>query len=340
MYLRQGISAKSLFWDSWRVVVIAAVWSAAVVYFHYVAKWQALALPPLTVTTIGVAVSLYLGFKTTQAYSRWWEARQIWGSIVNDSRTWANHALTLIDPAEPPAGDRARLIRRHLAWVNALAYQLRARSKLTVSDRHHIFDYRYGDGTDLSTGTPECYRRHLTKAEYDRVEPKANTATQIALLQGEALQGLRRAERLDDNRMVEMSQVLARFYDSQGKCERIKNTQFPWAITLFGRIFTWIYIVLLPVAFVDSFEQEMLAHDLDGVIQVEYMFAMVPFTTLISWFFYMWEKISESCEDPFEGGTSDIPISALTRTIEIDLLQMIDADDVPEPAKPVAGVLY
>ena len=72
----------------------------------------------------------------------------------------------------------------------------------------------------------------------------------------------------------------------------------------------------------------------------EYMFTMVPFSVLISWIFFIMEKVSDTVEDPFEGGITDVPISAICRNIEIELGQMVGADDVPEPLEPVDGVLY
>ena len=70
------------------------------------------------------------------------------------------------------------------------------------------------------------------------------------------------------------------------------------------------------------------------------MFTMVPFSMLIAWVFYMMEKVSDSNEDPFEGGVNDIPVSAMCRTIEIDLKQALGEEDIPPLLKPVDDVLY
>lgn len=342
MYIRHGISVGEVLRASLWPAAAAACWSAAVVVLHHILGVRVMVLPALPVTTLGIAVSLYLGFKTTSAYNRWWEARQIWGAIVNDSRGWAMHALTLIDNDGSAAqrADIERLVRRHLAWVKALAFQLRSRSKLREGRRQALFDRRLPDGAHLSTGTRENYERYLDADEAEALRRYANAATHIIRRQGDALRALFDTGRLHEMRFVEMTRVLDRLYVSQGQCERIKNTQFPWAITLFGRISAWVYIVLLPIAFIDTFDAELQRLFEDGPPPTYMLFVMVPFTTLISWFFYTMEKVSESCEDPFEGGTSDVPVSALSRTIEIDLLQMIDADEVPPPAAPVDGVLY
>lgn len=135
--------------------------------------------------------------------------------------------------------------------------------------------------------------------------------------------------------------VLAKLNARQGTCDRIKNTPFPRQIAHFGSIFTWIFVSLLPLTFLDVFEAETKSHYLSTILAHEYMYTLVPFTVLISWVFLMMEKISDSTEDPFEGGVHDVPVSALCRFIEIDIKQaMGDKKDVPPSLETVDGVLY
>ncbi len=60
---------------------------------------------------------------------------------------------------------------------------------------------------------------------------------------------------------------------------------------------------------------------------------------MVSWVFVMLERISASCEDPFEWCGTDVPIATLCRVIEIDLREMLDEDDIPKPLRPVEGML-
>ena len=176
--------------------------------------------------------------------------------------------------------------------------------------------------------------------EIEIVEKCTNPATQILRLQGAEIRDLTLDGQLDTYREVAMTDMISRFYDSQGKCERIDKTPFPRQIAFFGTVFTWLFVVLLPFGFLDAFQKEVGQHNLVGWIADDYMFALVPFVMLISWVFYIMEKVSDSTEDPFEGGVHDVPVSALSTTIEIDLKQMIGMDDVPEPLKPIGDVLY
>jgi len=342
MYVRRTLPIRDMFFDSWRVVLFAASWSCLIVYLYEIQDMRFLAVPVLPVTTIGVAVSLYLGFKSTSAYNRWWEARAIWGEIVNNSRTWANYAHNLVhdDKFENDNAVARDLIERHIAWVNALAYQLRKNSRLKISNNLHIFDYRRPFTDPDFHPNPESYLRHLHPDEQSYIAAHVNPATHILRLQGEKLRELAKHGLLSDYRLVEMMSHLGRFYDCQGKCERIKNTPFPRQIAYFGTIFAWLFILLLPFAFVDAFNSEAVRNQLVGLTEVEYIFTLVPFATIVSWVFLIIEKVSDSSEDPFEGGATDVPISTLSRNIEIDMKQFLNEKEIPEPLKVLNGIAY
>ena len=103
-------------------MIKAVDWTTLVFFLYYQMGWTFLALAIEPLSIIGIAVSFYLGFKNSQSYDRFWEARRIWGSIVNYSRTWGTQVLSLVEDAPE---DQRILIYRHLAWINAMRAQLR-----------------------------------------------------------------------------------------------------------------------------------------------------------------------------------------------------------------------
>ena len=144
MYVRRGINFRHLFHDSWRFLVLTILWSVSIVYLHEIRGYTYIGIPMMPITIVGIAVSLYLGFKSTSTYNRWWEARKIWGQIITDSRRWTLHVLNLVyagDKELDPA-IRCEMIDRHLAWVNAVAHRIRASSRLKESRVARIFDHR------------------------------------------------------------------------------------------------------------------------------------------------------------------------------------------------------
>lgn len=342
MYVRRGINASHLFRDSWMFLLGVTAWAIIVLYLNEFLQYHFISIPIAPVTTIGIAVSLYLGFKSTSAYNRWWEARQVWGEIINRSREWGNSVFNLIieDGEQLDPTIRSELIERHLAWVNALAYQLRSNSRLKDARVTRIFGHRRVFEDDRHHQAAESYRRYLSVEDASGLEKYANVATHLLRRQGDRLKALAEGGFIDSHRHVALMAMLGALYDAQGKCERIKNTPFPRQVANFGLMFTWVFIFLLPLAFVDIFEGETQVHELSSRISLEYMMIMVPFTVLISWVFFTMEKVSDSTEDPFEGGATDVPISSICRIIEIDLKQMMGAENIPEPLRPVDGVLY
>lgn len=329
--------------DSWRELVIIAIWSFLVVTLFELAGWTALVMPVLPVTLIGIAVSLYLGFKSSSSYNRWWEARQNWGQIIVASRDWAMQVNSMLYEGSRPAPPdiRKELIYRQLGFVYVLAYQLRRTSRFKPGSHHSIFARRRSvDAAAELLAVPEVFEKFLAPEEYAAARARSNPGVYVIGRQAQRLQELAQAGMLDSIRQAAMTEVLSRLVDSQGRCERIKNTPFPRQIAHFGAVFTWIFVLLLPLAFLDVFEREAVTHNFSTIITHRFMYTLVPFTLLISWVFLMMEKISDSSEDPFEGGVHDVPVSALCRLIEIDLRQLLGEANIPVPLAPVDDVLY
>ena len=112
------------------------------------------------------------------------------------------------------------------------------------------------------------------------------------------------------------------FYTLQGKCERIKNFPFPRQYASVNLFFVWIFIVLLPFAMLNI---------VSGMDNPVFVWLTIPLTVLVSWVFIMMELIGDFSENPFEGLYNDVPISTLANGIEIDIRQMLEETDLPEP---------
>ncbi|MEM0908856.1 MAG: bestrophin family ion channel [Pseudomonadota bacterium] len=348
MYVRDGIAPAHAIRDSWRFLLLVTVWAGVVVIIHNELGYRAFAVPLTPVTTIGIVVSLYLGFKTNSAYQRWWEARQIWGGVVQAARRWGTTVMTHIDdsPDETAGGKakddalRRRLIHRQIAWVNLLAHTLRLNSRLGAARRPHLFSRRLADNSHIHTSTRASFEEILGPEESAEVKASPSPLVMLIAKQVGELKALKAKGRIDDNRFVDMSQIMGELTLQLGSCERIKNSPFPRQITVFGRIFTYAFIALIPLALVQVFEDTITRQNHDPVVIHEYVILMIPFSVLISWVFFTIERVSESCEDPFEGATTDVPVAALARIVEIDLRTIAGERDIPPMIKPVEGVLY
>jgi ion channel-forming bestrophin family protein len=271
MYMRRSIRFRHLLVESWPLILIVSAWSIAVVILHEILEFTWIVMPVLPVTLIGIAVSLYIGFKNVSAYNRWWEARTAIGTISGCSREWAIHVQSLIyrDTETVPAEVAKDLLNRHLGLVYALAYMLRRSSRLKTSQRTRFFRHRcVGHSIATMSENPQSYGRFLSPKEFTTAQTVRHPVAYLLHQQGAAVRELTLLGYLDSIRQVAMMDVLGRFNQALGVCERIKNTPFPRQIAHFGAIFTWIFVILLPMAFLEVFEAESVTGAVAGVVGI------------------------------------------------------------------------
>ncbi|MDO6470927.1 bestrophin family protein [Maribacter sp. 1_MG-2023] len=308
--------------------------------FLYHKKIINFSIPWLPVSVIGTAVSFYIGFKNNQSYDRMWEARKIWGGIVNESRTWGMMIDGFISnlntksrlPSKEIHSIKRRLIYRHIAWLYAHRKQLLIPTQWERTDKKGItatIAKRYQNKDGLENIDFEFTTKLLEDKEYDRLIKKANSATQIINEQSRDLSQLREQDLIDDFRHMELSNILSKFYTLQGKNERIKKFPLPRQYSNMSKYFVYIFIFLLPF----SMMPELLKLNEWGI------WLSVPIVVLISWVFLMMELVGDYSENPFQGMVNDIPMLSLCRTIEIDLREILNETELPPNIEAEKGVL-
>ena len=336
MYVRRNIRLNLIAKFAWKNILLFILWSAAVTWLYHVADHNGydLGIPFLPLSTIGIAVAFYIGFKNNASYDRFWEGRKIWGGIVNYSRSWAMNVLTLVKDGEEV---KRALIYRHIAWINALRVQLRQPNSFSLKESRSVealFE-KHGERNPVCAGLD----KFISSEEVNDLNDRKNVATHLIKNQAIQINKLLSEEKLTEFDKTIFHSNLEEFYNLQGKCERIKNTPFPRQYAYFSQVFTWIFIFLLPFGLLDVFEGQMIeGRNLD--IYEWLLFLMIPFSVLISWIFATMEAVGNSSEDPFEGRVNDVPMTALCRTIEIDLRDMLDEKELPEKVQPKDNILY
>lgn len=330
MYVKRNIRWNVIARFSWKNILIFTLWSTFVtaLFVYFEARGINIGIPFLPVSTIGIAVAFYVGFKNSQSYDRFWEGRKIWGQIVNTSRDITNKILAYANKEDDHTADSRRVVLRHLAWMNSLRIQLRA---TTIFDRKNLsFVPDFGLKNDREC--EDCIAYWLEDDEYKYIVDKANAATHLLRMQGEHFTQLKAKKVINDFEHMSLMDEITILYDQQGKCERIKNTPFPRQYAYFSSLFVWIFIALLPFGLAQEFFK------LSGIPSV---WLTIPFSILISWIFATIEAVGDNSEDPFENYVNDVPMSAICRTIEIDLLQMVGEpkESIPPKMQPVDDVL-
>ncbi|WP_044208475.1 bestrophin family protein [Flammeovirga sp. OC4] len=343
MIISKSIGLKKLIqWSGvhmlWLLIFMTSV--AALYYFKVIE----ISIPWLPVSVIGTAVAFYVGFKNNQAYNRMWEARKIWGGIINDSRTWGmmvdgfiTNQFTNEKVSENEIkAIKKRLIYRHIGWLYAHRSQLlvpapweHSSQKGHIGNRAKYFQKNFGIGLVDDEVTKSELKNFLPPTEYDRLINYANTATQIINEQSRELTQLRASDLIEDFRHMEMTKILSNFYTLQGKNERIKKFPLPRQYANISRYFVTILIALLPFSMIP----ELIKLGSWGI------WISVPISALVGWVYLMMEIVGDYSENPFQGMGNDIPMLSLCRIIEIDLLQMLGETDLPAPIQPKNDIL-
>jgi putative membrane protein len=245
---------------------------------------------------LGTSIAFFVGFNNNQAYDRWWEARKIWGALVNDSRSWARSLLAFVAPEswdEELKATKRRMILRHLAFVYALKSELRPQN-----------DY--------------AYRKYLSEEELASVEAQANTHNAILVFQANDLQQLSAQGSIDGFRFLELNKMLVNFTDAMGQAERIKNTVFPTIYIFFTRAFIWLFTILFTI---------VCAHEIGGW--------SILMGSVVGSVFHITHYNGITLMNPFSTLTTSISLNQICRTIEINLLQMLGEENIPQPVKPI-----
>lgn len=308
-------------------------------FCYAVLGWKWLTIPWLPIALLGTAVAFLMGFKNNASYERMWEARKAWGAILNASRSWGIMVKDYITNkhAVQPLSEKElhkiqfSLVYRHLAWVTALRYQLREPRTWEAVYKVHNQEHRKNRFTveEQSGNLQTALQPYLTTEELALVMSKSNKAAQLISLQSAQLRVLLDKGLIEDFRHMELEKILVEFYNQQGVSERIKNFPYPRQYATISLWFIKIFIFLLPLGMLQEFEK----------FGTSMVWLSVPFSALSCWIFTTMEKVGESTESPFEGSPNDVPITAISRTIEIDLKEMFGESDIPAPLKPVNNIL-
>ena len=275
-------------------------------------RWEPLvALPFSIAATLGGALAIFIGFRNNSAYGRWWEARTLWGGVVNSTRVLARLIITFADShAHQPNYDRTRseafkreMVHNVIAWAHALRLHLRGQPQwpevamlLPASDRDELLK---------AHNKPNVIMQQLGRRIYQAMADGTLGGFDSFQLEGQLL-------------------ALANY---QGGCERIKNTPLLRQYHYFTRLFLQVFIVLLPFCLVAELERMGIG------------WAVVPLAVVIGFVFAVIGKVGEVNEDPFEGRITDVPLSALCNTIDRDLRELLGELELPAKLQPVDGYL-
>ncbi|MFS4448618.1 bestrophin family protein [Maribacter sp. 2307UL18-2] len=317
-------------------VVIITAW-VAVNYFLDL-SWFKIPWTPLAL--IGTAVAFVIGFQNNSSYGRIWEARKIWGGIVNTSRTFGMYIQDMLtnEYAETPfskeeiAREVKTLTYRHIAWMTALRHAMRE-SKPWETVVHQRTDREWGiQPPEFDAELEEDLISYLSEDDIKDALSKNNKQTALLYQQSHHLRQLKEKGLIWEFSFLELEALLQELFSLQGKSERIKNFPYPRHFATLNHFFMWVFVLLLPLALVPQFaEIGNELKEVQPVIGNYFVWFCIPFYVIVAWIFHTMERIGRTGENPFEGTANDVPISTIARGIEIDLRQNLGESDEEIP---------
>jgi len=342
MYTKRIYSVRGMMkWTRWETMLFFIIALIPTILFEvFGLTW--LQIPWTPIALVGTALAFVIGFQNNAAYGRIWEARKIWGGIVNTSRTFGMKVKAMVTNEytdNPVSEDILKkeiktLTYRHIAWMTALRYTMRQRKPWEVFMDHKSnkdWEHLIHIPERLNTLDEEL-ESYLSFEEKEYVLTKGNKQTAILNLQSNHLKSLKEKGLVWEFSFLELENVLEELFTLQGKSERIKNFPYPRQYATIGHYFVWIFILLLPFGVIPEFDKigGKLMSDFPLISQY-FIWAAIPFSVIVSWIFHTMERIGRAGENPFEGTANDVPISTISRGIEIDLRQMLDENNEEIP---------
>ncbi|MEO9893116.1 bestrophin family ion channel [Aurantibacter sp.] len=312
--------------------IIIIAWVSG--YYFFNLTWMKIPWTPLAL--IGTAVAFVIGFQNNSAYGRIWEARKIWGGIVNTSRTLGMFLQDMIsnEYAKNPVSDEQlkseikKLTYRHIAWITALRHTMRLPKPWETTAKHKTNQEFSLRPPEFDSSIGDDIKSHISKTDFDYVMAKGNKSTALLYLQSHHLKKLKEEGVLWEFSFLELEAILQELFTLQGQSERIKNFPYPRQFATLNHFFMWIFVLLLPLALVPQFaEIGVELEDTYPLIGNLFVWLTIPFYVIVAWVFHTMERIGRTGENPFEGTANDVPISTIARGIEIDMLQNLGESD-------------
>ncbi len=297
MILETNIRAVKIILLIWKWLLFYFLLCIVVSFVHSYLDIN-ISIPTSEVSMLGVALSILMGFRVSSAYDRWWEARKIWGSIVNNSRSFARQVITFTHRSDTSSELLQSIVFRQIAFVYSLSCRLRQQN------------------------CDELIEPFLFYEEFEEVKEKTHIPNLLLLHNLYAIKDLRKDEALTDFEFMRLDETIYQLTDNLGGAERIKNTPFPVPYSYCTWLLVHLFALIVPFGMVDSFG-----------------YMTIPIAMCAIFIFLVIEQIAIEIQDPFSNRENDIPLTAISQTIEFDLKEMLGDQEMPEKDGAKDGVL-
>jgi ion channel-forming bestrophin family protein len=214
-----------------------------------------------------------------------------------------------------------------MAWLTALRYKLREEKpweNLHESGNKQFMNACYTipeREVPLETSLAPL----LSEKEFKTFIARRNDPLYCLELQQNIIEQLHKEKQIDKECFVTARYIIDQLITKQTNCIRIKENPFPRNFYSMTKIFLKIFLIALPFSI------------LSELPDTETIFHVIPLTIVIGWVFICLEKVGQNTSNPFEGGVNDVPITTISRQIEITLKTTGGFSEIPKPIEPMSG---
>ena len=247
-------------------------------------------ISPVPFTMLGIGISIFLGFRNTAAYARFWEARTLWGAHINASRSFARQVMTLI----VTDSDELRPFQEDVVMAT-IAYS-------------HAFQNHLQDDDPL-----DGIEKLMLPSETEWLRTQGNVPVATLQLIGRRLAYARACGWISTSASIILEGTLVDLTAVQGGCERIKNTPVPQTYATLSRTVVTFFCIFLPLGILD---------------EVTWLTPFVTF--VVAYAFCGLDALGDEVTAPFGHAPNDLPLERYTHTIETNLLQLLEDDALPD----------
>ncbi|MDP2608269.1 MULTISPECIES: bestrophin family protein [unclassified Oceanobacter] len=280
LFVWRGSILPNIAWHLLGLLVFAA--AVVVVHTDHWANLARYSVAPFTL--LGIALSLFLGFRNNACYDRWWEGRRQWGRMVSEVRSLARSTHILL-----PSERRAELLAWCSVFYHALRLQLR-QQPLSVAV--------------LQQELPDWVLARLSTERLAQVVEKGNVADGVGLAMAETLRQAYAANELDTQGIRILNEHLSSLAAIQAASERLASTPLPFAYSLLTHRTAYLYCYLLPFGLVGSLG-----------------WMMPVFIVIVAYTFFGLDALAQQLEEPFGHDANHLPLASLCRVNDRSLAQ-------------------
>ncbi|TDL99774.1 MAG: hypothetical protein C4K58_00525 [Flavobacteriaceae bacterium] len=297
MIISTKIPFKRIVEVTWKLNLYTIVYScfSYLVYVNYLKDHFTMsgAVPGI----MGTAIAFFIGFNNNQAYERWKEARQAWGALVTDCKSFTRILLFQSqNPSDEIVLNKKILIKRLIALSYAQNYRLRGHAKW------------------------EKVSKYLTDSEYNWAKEKTHVPNAILSLVAKDLYELQQKDIIDEANYLGINEILLNVARRIGITDRIKGTVFPTTYDFFTKLFIWLFLTALTMAT----EAEM---GLWSILN----------STMVGFVFIITHQVGQALLNPFEWIRTGVPMNQICTIIERSLLEMLEETPLPEMEPVIDG---